>query len=351
MRALVVGLGSIGRRHARNLASLGLEVAVCRQVGAAQPEPLGVNAREFSSLRDALAAEPDVVIVTNPTSLHVDTALKAIEAGAHVLVEKPIGHTLDAVASFLESAREKKRVISVGYNLRFHPGLARLRELLYAGDIGRPLTARIESGEFLPGWHPWEDYRHGYSARRDMGGGPVLTFSHEIDTLLWLLGRPVRLTALAARTSDLEIDTEDVAEIVVQLACGALAAVHVDYVRRPPRRVVEIVGDAGVLRWEYDENRLLQYAPITGAWRVEEGDPRFERNDMYTAEVAHFLQAVQEGGAIEPLSTGEEGAAVLTVALAALRSAAEGKSIELTTQEEPRLTWLRSFDRPVPSGE
>jgi predicted dehydrogenase len=351
MRALVVGLGSIGRRHARNLASLGLEIAVCRQVGAAQPEPLGVDAREFSSLREALEAEPYVVIVTNPTSLHVDTALKAIEAGAHVLIEKPIGHALNGVGDLLESAREKKRTISVGYNLRFHPGLARLRELLHAGDIGRPMTARIENGEFLPGWHPWEDYRRGYSARRELGGGPVLTFSHELDTLLWLLGRPARLTALATRASDLEIDTEDLAEIVVQMACGAMASVHVDYVRRPPRRVVEIVGDAGVLRWEYDENRLLQYAPTTGAWRVEEGDPRFERNDMYTAELAHFLEAVQEGGAIEPLSTGEEGAAVLTVALAALRSAAEGESIDMTTQNEPTATWLRGFDRPVPSGQ
>ena len=139
---------------------------------------------------------------------------------------------------------------------------------------------------------------------------------------------------------------------MVQMASGALASVHVDYVRRPPRRMVEIVGDAGVLRWEYDENRLLQYAPTTGAWRVEEGDPRFERNDMYTAELAHFLQAVRgRGGAIEPLCTGEEGAAVLSVALAALRSAAEGKSVEVTTQEEPAATWLRSFDRPVPSGQ
>ena len=325
---------------------------MCRQVGAAQPEPLGSTRVQFNQLQAALEAAPDVVIVTNPTSLHVETAGQAIEAGAHVLIEKPIGHALDGVAGLLELARAKKRIVSVGYNLRFHPGLARLRELLHrgrdrataharaskaassclAGIRGRTIATATARGAT---WAAGQCSRSATSSTRCCG--------------CWV--DHVRLTALAARASDLEIDTEDVAEIVVQMACGALASVHVDYVRRPPRRMVEIVGDAGVLRWEYDENRLLQYAPTTGAWRVEEGDPRFERNDMYTAELAHFLQAVQEGGAIEPLSTGEEGAAVLSVALAALRSAAEGTSIELTTHEEPTATWLRSFDRPVPSGQ
>jgi predicted dehydrogenase len=231
----------------------------------------------------------------------------------------------------------------VGYNLRFHPGLARMRTLLKRGDIGRPLSARAEMGEFLPGWHPWEDYRRSYSARHDLGGGAVLTFSHELDTLGWLLGPPRRLTALSVRVSDLEISTEDVAEIAIELQCGVLGSVHVDFVRQPPRRSVEVIGDAGVLRWEHDANRLLQYAPKTRAWRVEEGDPTFERNDMYMAELRQFVTCIQNGGPFEPLCGAEQGAAVLFIALAALRSSAEGCAIDFTSAGEPATQWLSSL--------
>jgi predicted dehydrogenase len=347
---LLVGLGSIGRRHARNWAALGLgEVWVCRQAHMPQPEPLGVDVRTFDDLDAALAAGPDVALVTNPTSLHVPTALAAVRAGCHVFVEKPLGASLDGVAELLAEAERRQRHVFVGYNLRFHPGLARARELLLAGTVGRPLSAHAEMGEYLPAWHPWEDYRHAYSARRELGGGPILTFSHELDSLCWLLGRPKRVVGLAAHVSMLEVDTEDVAEIVLQYEGGAVGSVHVDYVLPLPRRYLEIVGEEGIVRWEYDENRLLVYAPVTREWRVEQGRPSYTRNDMYLDELRHVAACVR-GEVREPRVDGTQGAAVLVVALAALRSAAEGRAIDLT-RDGPGETaaWLNSLAyRPAP---
>jgi predicted dehydrogenase len=343
MRALVVGLGSIGRRHARNWAALGLgPLTVCRRPGSEQSEPLGIAARELADLDAALSEQPDVVLVTNPTSMHVETACKAVQAGAHVLVEKPLGHALHGVADLLEQASQRRRHLMVGYNLRFHPGLVRIRELVRHNAIGTIVSARAEMGEYLPDWHPWEDYRRGYSARRDLGGGAVLTFSHELDALCWILGAPSRVMGMATHASSLEIDTEDVAELVLQFAHGPLVSVHVDFARRPPRRSLEIVGELGVLRWEYDEGRLLHYAPATCQWRVEESDRRFERNQMYLAELRHFVSCVR--GEIErPLIDGEQGAAVLTIALAGLRSSASGQAIDLQAEGEPTTTWLSSL--------
>jgi len=345
MRALVVGLGSIGRRHARNWAALELgPLSVCRRAGSQHDQALGVEAREFSDLNAALNEQPDVVLVTNPTSLHVETACKALQAGAHVFLEKPFGHSLDGVAEVLDEARQRKRQLMVGYNLRFHPGLQRTRELLMQQAIGSVVSARVEAGEYLPDWHPWEDYRHGYSARRELGGGPVLTFSHELDAACWLLGAPSRIMAMASHASSLEIDTEDVAELVLQFASGPLASVHVDFARRPPRRSIELVGEQGVLRWEYDEGRVLHYAPATRQWRIEEGDRRFERNAMYLAELRHFVSCAR--GEIErPLIDGEQGAAVLAIALAGLRSSATGRAIDVDTEGEPVTTWLTSLGR------
>jgi predicted dehydrogenase len=343
---LVVGLGSIGRRHARNWVVLGLgPVAVCRQTGAAQPEPLGFPAREFTDLDQALNDRPDVVVVTNPTSLHIQTACKAVQAGAHVFVEKPIGHSLDGLDELLRTVQRAGKKLMVGYNLRFHPGLVRFRELLQQGAVGRPVGARAEAGEYLPDWHPWEDYRTSYSGRRDLGGGALLTFSHELDSLCWVLGAPTRVVAMAAHASSLEIDTDDVAELVLQFPNGPLASVHVDYLRRPPSRSLEIVGEEGVLRWEYDENRVLRYAPATRQWRVEEGDRRLQRNDMYLAELQHFAACVR-GEVDQPLIDGEQGAAVLAIALAALNSSTTGSAIDLQAQGEPISTWLSSLGRP-----
>ncbi len=346
LRALVVGLGSIGRRHARNWVALGLgPVAVCRQTRSPQPEPLGIGVQEFTDLDEALADRPDAVLVTNPTSLHVETACKALQAGAHVFIEKPIGHRLDGVAGLLNEAEQSDKHLMVGYNLRFHPGLIRFKELLQRGAIGKPLSARAEAGEYLPDWHPWEDYRASYSGSAELGGGAVLTFSHELDALCWVLGAPSRVVAMAAHASSLEIDTEDTAELVLQFPSGPLASVHVDYLMRPPRRNLEIVGEAGVLRWEYDQNRVLLYAPQTRQWRIEEGDPRLQRNDMYLAELAHFAACVR-GEIARPLIDGRQGAAILAIALAALRSSKEEKAIDLHMQGEPVSTWLSSLGRP-----
>ena len=347
MKGLIVGLGSIGRRHARNWAALGLgPLAVCRQVGKPQPEALGVEAREYTSLPRALSTEqPDIVLVTNPTSLHVETACQALRAGAHVLVEKPISHTLAGVGELLETANAAGKQLMVGYNLPFHPGLERLKTLANQHAIGNVVSARADYGEYLPDWHPWEDYRSGYSGRRDLGGGPVLTLSHPLHALCWLLGAPRRVTAVAAHASSLEIDTEDVADILLQLNTGQTATVHVDYLSRPPRRSIELIGEDGVLRWDYDQNRLLQYVPRTRQWRIEEGDPRFERNDMYMAELRHFVACVR--GEIErPLVDGCQGAAVLAIALAARRASLDGHTVDVWDADECARAWLSSFDLP-----
>jgi predicted dehydrogenase len=234
-------------------------------------------------------------------------------------------------------------MVMVGYNLRFHPGLQRLKTLAAAGTIGNVVSARAEAGEYLPDWHAWEDYRGGYSARADQGGGPVLTFSHELDALCWLVGRPLRIVAMAAHASQLEISTEDVAETVLEFENGSLGSVHVDYVRRPPRRGIELVGEDGVLRWDYERNRVEVYTAEAAQWRMEEGDKSFERNQMYVDEMKHFVDCIQ-GRLARPLIDGVQGAAVMAVALAALRSAADGRAIDFERDADANTkAWLRQL--------
>jgi predicted dehydrogenase len=350
VKALVVGLGSIGRRHARNWHTLGLgEVWVSRATSTPLPEPLGVPARQFRSLDEALAARPDVVIVTNPTSLHPVTTRAALGADCHVLVEKPLGATLDGIAELLSQAARSGRLLAVGYNIRFHPGLARTRSLLEEGAVGRPLYAHAEMGEYLPDWHPWEDYRQGYSARRDLGGGPILTSSHELDSLCWLLGVPETVSCTVARVSGLAIETEDMADLSLRFGSGVLASIHLDFVRRPPRRFVEVVGEEGVLRWEYDEGRVWLYSAATREWRVEELSRAYQRNDMFLAEMLALADSLSLGSLVPPLADGRQGAAILAISLAAVQSAAEQRTISLRDFAGAEPAWLNSLaSQPIP---
>ena len=178
-----------------------------------------------------------------------------------------------------------------------------------------------------------------------MGGGAVLTFSHELDALCWLLGPPRRLTALAAHASSLEIDVEDVAEIALEFETGALGSVHVDFVRRPPKRTIEVVGELGVLRWEFERDRLELFDLNSGQWRIEQGDARFERNQMYLDELRQFAASAR-GEIGQALADGEQGAAVLAIALAALRSWREGRAVDFRDENELVRGWLSRLRAP-----
>jgi len=172
MKFLIAGLGSIGRRHLRNLIALGEnDVLLYRTHSSTLPDKDLGNFPVESSLDAALTQKPTAVIVSNPTSLHLDIAIPAAEAGCHLFLEKPISHSLHRVPEFKYLVEQQKVQVFTGFQFRFHPGLIAIKRLLSEGVIGQPLSVRAHWGEYLPNWHPWEDYRHSYSARPDLGGG------------------------------------------------------------------------------------------------------------------------------------------------------------------------------------
>lgn len=345
MKALVVGLGSAGQRHARNLRQLtngraqlltcrsrGWDLVIDAQLNATfgrrPEEAYGIT--NFPSLDLALAERPDVVVVANPISMHVPVARQAVEAGAHVFVEKPLSDVWDGVEDLIAAARSRRLVGCVAYQMRFHPGLQRVKALIERGAIGRVVSAAFHFGEYLPGMHPYEDYREGHAARRDQGGGVVRALSHEIDTARWLFGEPRRVYAGGGHLSSLEIDVEDVA--MIQLECERdgrrlPVMVYLDFVQRPTRRYCEIVGDEGTLRWDYHQQLVARYDPAAGEW--EEEITPLDRNQMFLDEMRDFLDAAAAGR--PPAVTLEDGAGTLRVALAALESMESGQAREVTT--------------------
>ena len=253
MKILIAGLGSIGRRHFRNLLALGeKDLVLYRTNKATLP---GDELAGFPVETDLALAlkkhKPQAVVVSNPTALHMDIAIPAAQAGCAILLEKPIAENLEKVAELRETAARSGSKILVGFQFRFHPTLNKARELIAAGAIGRVLTAHAHWGEYLPNWHPWEDYRQSYAARADLGGGVIVTLTHPLDYLRYLLGEVKSLWSFNGHISPLELSgVEDTAEIGMKFVGGVIAGVHVNYFQRPPVHRLEIVGTGGTLRWD-----------------------------------------------------------------------------------------------------
>ena len=346
MKFLIAGLGSIGRRHLRNLLALGQDDILLYRTGRSTlPDDELARFPFEADLQAALARRPDAVIVANPTGLHLDVAIPAARAGCHLLLEKPVSHSMERTDELQEALRLGGGKALVAFQFRFHPGLRKVAELLAAEAIGRPLTFRAVYSEYLPGFHPWEDYRQSYSARRDLGGGVVLTLCHPLDYLRWLLGEARCLSAFAGQLSDLELDVEDTAEAIIEMESGVIGSVRLDYNGQPPEHTLEIAGTQGKLRWDGASGSAALFQaqnPSSGAggkdWEVLPVPPvqidgpaglarPFERNDLFLAEMRHFLSVVR--GKVDPICPLEDGLQSLRLALAVLQSARLGQKIHL----------------------
>jgi predicted dehydrogenase len=344
MKVLFVGLGGIGQRHLRNFRRvLGEKLdPLAYRVRADSPvltdtlevEP-GVDLatkyglRTFVDYSQALDQAPDLVIVSNPSSLHVATARAAVQRGINVFVEKPLSHSADGVAELVSDAESTGAVGLVGYQLRFHPCLERVDAILRDRLLGRVLSVNAHVGEYLPGWHKYEDYRQMYAARAELGGGVILSQIHEFDYLYWLFGMPSRLFTCGGHLSDLELDVEDVASSVMQIELDGTAVpvlLHQDYVQRPPSRGLEIIGTRGKLALDLVATRLIRYG--------EEGDVAeafepagFQRNDLFLSQTRHTVSCIQRGE--KPRVSLRDGAKSLLLALAARASMSRGDVIDV----------------------
>jgi predicted dehydrogenase len=335
MRFLIAGLGSIGRRHLRNLVALGeKDVVLLRSHHSTLPEGELAGYPSETDLTEALKKyKPDAVIVANPTALHLDVAIPAAEAGCAILLEKPVSDSMARLEVLQATAHANGSRILVGFQFRYHPALNKARLLIQGGALGEVLTVRAHWGEYLPQWHPWEDYRDGYAARADLGGGVLVTLAHPLDYLCYLLGDVESLWSFNGHLSPLEVDVEDVAEIGLKFLSGAIGSLQLNYVQRPPAHHLEIVGTNGTLRWDNADGILYFYKmpAAFGSWSNNplgaevEGFPPpegFERNQLFAAQARHFIQVVR--GEAEPICTLEDGIRALRLGLAARESSKTG---------------------------
>ena len=313
-KILICGVGSIGERHLNNLLKLGYDDIILYRKRDMELRTIKNTFQVFKTLESALREKPDICFICNPTHLHIPTALKCADAGCHLFIEKPLGNSLKDINQLNRILKKKNKKAMVGYMSRFHPCLIKGKEWIEDGRIGKVVFARTQWGEYLPDWHPWEDYRESYAAKKSMGGGPALTLSHEIDTMLWYFGKVKSVIKNSNYNSDLEISCEHSCDIIANFNNGVTANIHLDYIQKPPVRNMEIVGTKGRIYFDYYKNEISIIPSLNKKLSTNKKlNYRFERNSLFIDELKHFFHCVKNGN--DPQSDISSAMEVVKIAL------------------------------------
>jgi len=307
-RALVVGSGSMAKRHISNLRCLypNLEV-VCVSSSGRDITASDVGATEtLASIDEAILDKPNIAIVASPANFHLLHAAPLVEADIPVLIEKPLCCEYQELSRI--SLDKIKHKVGVGYNLRFMPAAKRVKQIVESGALGRISTVFSEVGQYLPDWRPGSDYRVGVSAQKKLGGGALLELSHELDYLIWLFGPFSEVFATLSYSNILDIDVEDMVDALLRNDEGTIFHVHLDFLQRSPSRFFKAVGEEKTLIWNLLVNEVVLYGPGSTSELVYR-DLGYDRNDMYLDQVEAFVAFAECNGEFD--STIDSGIEVM----------------------------------------
>ena len=293
----VIGLGSIGERHTRNIqrmyphASVDILTKRTSWNGAAKGTTPIQNERKF------FQREHDIYFITNETNKHARTILKCLaQKPRGIFVEKPLSHTMADIPRIATIAKKQRTVLIVGYNLQYFKPLRELKKLLKKGSIGTLLAMRIAVGRDIRAWR-MRDYRKTYSAQGSKGGGVVLDLIHDLNYPSWLLGESLQfLAGGSARRSRLAIHAEDIAESIFRTKSSVIVSVHQDYLAIPGGRSCEVIGSKGSIIWRWDfPNSKSTLEVRIGSKNRTRRIPHGNINRMYSEEVRAFMRHVGAG--------------------------------------------------------
>ncbi len=312
---LVVGLGSIGRRHVGIINNIfpKINIVLLRHKACNEEEIDLLNVKQcVTTLSDAINTKPQIAIIANPATKHIEIAKELATNGIDILVEKPISANSKDAKELVEVCKKNNIILMVAYNLRFLPSLVYFRKCIQSDLIGQIYSIRSEIGQFLPSWRPESDYRDNVSAKKSLGGGVLLELSHEIDYLRWIFGSIIWIKSHTSRQSDLEIDVNDSACVILgfkgEEGGEVVASLNMDFIRHDATRKCYVIGEKGTLLWNGITGRVSLYSGADEHW-VELYDSSPEKDYTYAEEIKSFFTSVESR--LPPAISGTDGVEVV----------------------------------------
>lgn len=338
MKILMIGLGSIGQRHLRNIRRLygdSADIIAYRVRRLKTTFSDSMQIREnidleqeyqisiYTDLSEALAQKPDIAFICNVTSSHISCALECAKARCHLFLEKPISHTMDGIEDLKRIVEEKKIKVFVGFQNRYHPAILKAKEYIQNNRIGKIISVHAEVGECLATMHSYEDYKTTYMARSDLGGGVILNqMIHEIDYLRYIFGDPSNIYAFGNEKGEsLEIDVDDCCDALLNFH-GISVSLHADFYQSPPERYLSVVGSKGKFKADIIKNHITLWE---GDQVYETDFDGFTRNDMFIEELKRFMKCIEKDA--KPDITLDDGITTLKIALAAKQCLLSGNGV------------------------
>jgi len=298
MKFLIVGLGSMGKRRVRNLKYLGIEDIFgfdiddekCREVA----DMYGL--KTFDKIDEAMAEKPDALIISTPPHLHHEYAMMAAENGIHFFTELNIlSYNLNKV---VEVAKKNNIIAAASCDMRYIESIRRIKEFIEKDVIGDIIAFTYHSGQYLPDWHPWENYRKSFFSRKETSGTKEI-IAEELNWLPWVFGEVTSVFCMKGKFSHLEADIDDVYQILVKFEDKFIGNLLVDVVSRIPYRQLKIIGEKGVIIWDGTEKTVKVFSVENKKWKeykeemgiVEKG--YIHKEEPYIEEMKHFISAIK----------------------------------------------------------
>jgi predicted dehydrogenase len=316
-RALVIGSGSIAKRHIRNLKALAPSAEIIcvsssgRKISVAEVGPVSI----VNDLNEAILSGPDLAIIASPSSHHLCHARKCLDAAIPVLIEKPLCSDFQELDGF--DLCQEGRKIGIAYNLRFLPAALFVKEFIESDRIGRIHTVFCQVGQYLPDWRPGTNYKESVSAQKALGGGALLELSHELDYLNWFFGNFDSASAVLRNSGALGIDVEENVDAILTSKLGIVCHLHLDFLQRPASRTFKAMGENGLIQWDLIENQVT-LTDQRGNSSVVFSDSDYDRNDMYVDQLGAFVSFCNGDGQFH---SGLESATEVMQLIAAIRQA------------------------------
>ena len=330
IKVLIAGYGSIGKRHLENFLQF-KDIQLIVYTKRSDLQLLKKKGIKVSnSLTECLKENPDIGVITNETSLHIPIAIKLAKEGLDLFLEKPLSNSLKDVEKLYAIVKKKKLITQMGCNLRFHPCIKKIKRLIEQEKIGKIISAQVQNCSYLPDFHRWEDYRKSYAARKDLGGGVILTSIHEIDYMYWFFEEVENVVSISGKFSKLDVTAEDYVSSLLRFKNKVIGELHMDYFQRPSFRSCKIRGTKGEIYWDSDNNCVNIYNMNKKRWETK-FDSDFSNNldtySSYVEELKHFLKCVKHRK--ETINNLEQGIATLKIALAIKKASKLMKSVNV----------------------
>jgi predicted dehydrogenase len=293
MNVMVVGCGSIGERHISNILNLYpdfdlMAMDISPDRGEYIKKTYNINV--FDNLLDAFSTDVDIYLICTPPNTHISLALRSIENGAHVFIEKPLSHNTDSIDDLIKKAAKNDLFIYVGYCFRFDQGLTFVKDLLNSEQLGPVYYAQASYGQYLPDWRPWQDYKLSYTSKIASGGGIILDSSHEIDYLRWFFGEIIKVFSVFGKIGPLEIETEDFSLAYVRFENDVIGIIRQDMLRKDYSRTCEIVCEKGTISWNFQDKTVKVFNYVDK--NLTNHSLAYDTNDMYLNEIKHVFENI-----------------------------------------------------------